>query len=84
MDLLAESSRYRTDHLPSDAELARRMWDEVARQASPPWAPRNGREVVGELHRQGANLARKAEAARAGSHIEDHRGSPPELRIPAR
>jgi hypothetical protein len=84
LDELALRSGYRTDHLASDAEMARRAWDGIYAQASPPWAPRTGREVAGEMHRQGANMARKREAEQAGSMIEDHRGRPGPVRIPAR
>jgi hypothetical protein len=84
MDLLAESSGYRTSHLPSDAELARRMWDEVYRQASPPWAPRTGQEVVAEAHRRYESAALAKEAENTVSRIEDHRGRPGPVRIPMR
>jgi hypothetical protein len=88
LEMLCRASGYRTDgtsgreRLPVDAEMWRKFWQDVYRDANPAERAPSGAEVIGQAHAEMENaaLARQGQAAR--QDIEDHRLKP--VRIPAR
>jgi hypothetical protein len=88
LEMLCRASGYRTDgtsgraRLPVDAEMWRKLWQDVYADANVPQRAPSGAEVIGQAHAEMENaaLARQGQAAR--QDIEDHRLKP--LRIPAR
>lgn len=70
--------------LPSDAEQAKRYWDQVYADANPPQPPPSGREVAAAVHAEmtvmGVNKALENSPAR----IDDYRRPGPPREVPDR